>query len=149
MKILIISDSHGNIANLKHVLGFGQKINVGAIIHCGDWDNIESVETVLSYKIPLYSVIGNADIADNIKNKFKDFLELNIDGRKIGVTHKPSDIKKYFTDKKFDIIFCGHFHSKDEGFVNGTRVVRSGALINGNNFVVYDTTTNEVEFINE
>ncbi|PIP57073.1 YfcE family phosphodiesterase, partial [Candidatus Woesebacteria bacterium CG22_combo_CG10-13_8_21_14_all_45_10] len=37
MKIVVISDSHGNIANLKHVLGFAKKIKAEAIIHCGDW----------------------------------------------------------------------------------------------------------------
>ena len=47
MKIIVIADSHGNIANLKHVMEFGKKIKVGAIIHCGDWDNVKAVETVL------------------------------------------------------------------------------------------------------
>ena len=41
MKILVISDSHGHIANLKHVLEIAKKIGVKAVIHCGDWDNLE------------------------------------------------------------------------------------------------------------
>ncbi len=149
MKILVVSDSHGNITNLKHVMGFAKKINAEAVIHCGDWNTLELVEIVLSYKILLYSVIGNADIADNIKNKFKDFLELDIGGRKIGITHKPSDIKKFFAGKKMDVIFYGHRHSKDESFVNGVRVICPGAIINGINFAVYDTSSGKIEFINE
>ena len=73
MKILIISDSHGNIANIKHVMGFATNINANAVIHCGDWDNLESVKTVLSFGIPLYSVLGNADTDPGFK--FKEFLE--------------------------------------------------------------------------
>lgn len=157
MKLLIISDSHGNIANLKHVVGFGKKIGVKAIIHCGDWDNVESVETVLSFGIPLYTVLGNADIDFSISEKLKaksekfseDFLELNLGGRKIGITHKPSDLKKYFENKKLDIIFCGHRHSKDESIVAGVKVVRPGAIIIGNNFAIYETVNNRVEFVED
>jgi hypothetical protein len=163
MKILIISDSHGNIANLKHVLGFAEKIKVDAVIHCGDWNTIESVETVLSFRIPLYTVLGNADIHEGVIQKLKksaslrgksqkfseDFLDIRMGGRKIGITHKPSGVKKFFEGKKLDIIFTGHRHSKDESIVNGIKVVRPGAVINGNNFAVYDTVTNRVEFIED
>ena len=157
MKLLIISDSHGNIVNLKHVMGFTKKIEAGAVIHCGDWNTLESVETVLSFGIPLYTVLGNADIHKDVTQKLKvksqkfseDFLEPELDGRKIGITHKPSDVKKFFGGKKLDIIFTGHWHSKDESIINGIKIVRPGAIINGNNFAVYDTTTNRVEFVED
>lgn len=157
MKILVISDSHGNIANLKHVMGFAKKIGVSAIIHAGDWNTIEAVEEVLSSGIPLYTVLGNADIhlevTKMLKTKSKifseEFLEFELDGRKIGVTHKPSDLKKYFEGKKLDIIFCGHIHSKDESIVAGVKVVRPGAIINGNNFVIFDTDKNKIEFVKD
>lgn len=157
MEILVISDSHGHIANLKFVMGFAQKIKAGAIIHCGDWNTIEAVETVLSTKIPLYTVLGNADVRPEVikilKLKSKMFsenhLEFELGGRKIGITHKPSDLKKYFEGKKLDVIFCGHIHSKDESTVAGVKVVRAGAIIKGNNFAIFDTSTNKVEFIQD
>lgn len=157
MKILVIGDSHGHIANLNHVIGFAKKYGVSGVIHCGDWNTIEAVEEVLSYGIPLYTVTGNADIRPEVIQKLKvgsqkfseTFLEFELDGRKIGITHKPSDLKKYFTGKKLDIIFCGHLHSKDESIVAGVKVVRPGAIINGNNFAIYDTKTNKVEFIKD
>lgn len=129
MKILIISDSHGHIANLKHVLGFAQKYKIGAVIHAGDWNTVESVKTVLSYGIPLYSVLGNADIREDVIQKLKiksqnfskEFLEIELGKRKIGITHKPADIKKFFEGKKLDIVFTGHYHSKDEREVDGVR----------------------------
>lgn len=111
MKVLVISDSHGNIANLKHVMGFAEKIKAKAVIHCGDWSNIESIETVLSYNIPLYSVLGNADIDPKVSEKLKmqsekfseDFLKIEIGKEKIGIIH---DIKK-LKEKNLDIIFLG------------------------------------------
>ncbi len=143
MKILVISDSHNNIANLKHVLGFGQKIKVGVVIHCGDWNTVETVETVLSFGIPLYAVVGNADIADNIKTKFPESLEIEIDGRKIGITHSIKKVK--FDINNFDIIFCGHRHKQEMK----DNIVNPGALENGINFAIYDTVSGQTEFITE
>jgi putative phosphoesterase len=155
MKVLVISDSHGNVANLKHVMGFGKKIKVGVVIHCGDWDTIETVDAVLSFGIPLFTVLGNADIREDVIQKLKvksqkfneKFLVIELGGRKIGITHKPSDNKKYFLDKKLDIIFNGHLHSKYESKETPIKVVRAGALINGINFAVYETRTNQVGFV--
>jgi hypothetical protein len=157
MKILVIGDSHGNITNLKHVMGFAEKILRGVVIHCGDWNTPESVETVLSYNVPLYAVLGNADVDPTITQKLKiksqkfskDFLEFEINGRKVGVTHKPSDNKKYFTDKKLDVIFNGHLHSCSESRWRGIKVFRPGATISGINFAVYDTLSDKIEFVNE
>jgi putative phosphoesterase len=155
MKVLVISDSHGNLVNLNHVLGFAKKYGVTAVIHAGDWNTIESVETVISFGIPLYTVAGNAEVREEVTKKLKvkskkfskDFLEIELDEKKIGITHKPSNNKKFFGEKRLDIIFNGHMHSRDESIVNGTKIVRPGAIINGNNFAIYDTKTNRVEFV--
>lgn len=157
MKVIIISDSHGNIANLKHILGFAKKFKIDAVIHCGDWNTIESVDAVLSFGIPFYTVLGNADVREDVINnlqfkskKFGDqFLIINLGERNIGITHKPSNNKKFFVGKKLDIIFNGHMHFKDESDVNGIKIVRPGAVINGNDFAIYDTKTNRVEFIED
>jgi putative phosphoesterase len=163
MKVLVISDSHGHISNLKHVMGFAKKYKIDAVIHCGDWNTLESVETVLSFGIPLYTVLGNADIHEDVINNLKrmhhsvgksknfgeQFLILELGKRKIGITHKPSDNKKFFGGKKLDVIFNGHKHSKDESIVNNVKIIRPGALINGNNFAIYDTDSDKIEFIED
>lgn len=157
MKLLIISDSHGNIASLKHILGFAKKFEIDAVVHCGDWDNIESVNAVLSFGTPLYTILGNADIDPGIgkilkakSEKFnEDILVFGLGGRKIGITHKPSNNKKFFGGRKLDVIFNGHQHSKDENIVNDIKIVRPGPIINGNNFAIYDTKTNIVEFVQD
>jgi hypothetical protein len=157
MKILVISDSHGNVASLKHVVGFAKNIKVGAVIHCGDWNTLEAVETVLSVGIPLYTVLGNADIRPEVIEKLKtksemfseDYIKFEIGGRKIGVTHRPFDVKKFFAGEKLDVIFHGHWHQKDHKKIDGVRVVRPTAIIRGNNFAVYDTTSGKIEFVED
>lgn len=154
MKILIISDSHGNIANLKHVMGFGKKINASAVIHCGDWDNIESVETVLSFGIPLYTVLGNADIEEGLEEYIKfnakkfdpNFLKFELGGRRIGVTHR---VKKDDVYENLDIVFSGHYHTDESKMIDFLKFVRPGAILNGINFAIYETETNDTEFIKD
>lgn len=155
MKILIISDSHGNIANIKHVMGFAKTIKAEAVIHCGDWNNVEAVNTVLSFGIPLYTVLGNADVDSDIEEVLKFqakkfdpyFLKFKIDGRRIAVTHNIVNCKLKI--ENLDVVFSGHYHSKEEKTVNWTKFIRPGALINGNNFAVFETINNRVEFFEE
>lgn len=157
MKILIISDSHGHIANLKHVVGFAKKYKVNGIIHAGDWDTSTAVEVVRLSGIPFYTVLGNADIhselvtdlRNNAKKFGENFLIVNLGGRNIGITHKPSDNKKYFGGKKLDLIINGHYHSPYESVETPVKMIRPGAIIIGINFAIYDTVKNKVEFINE
>ncbi|KKR69693.1 MAG: Phosphodiesterase, MJ0936 family [Candidatus Woesebacteria bacterium GW2011_GWA2_40_7b] len=155
MKILVISDSHGNIANLKAVMEIGKKAGVKVVIHCGDWADLAAFDTVLPFGIPIYSVLGNADIDPDLEEalrleckKFDPYLlKLKIDGRKIGVIHNVD-----FKNEKlyeFNIVFSGHLHSKEEKIVNWTKFVRPGALINGINFAVYETVSGTIEFVNE
>jgi len=138
-------------------MGFAKKIKVGAVIHCGDWNNPISVDTVFNFNIPIYAVVGNADINPEIARRLKfcaekfsdNSLKFELDNIKIGITHKPSDIQKYFSDSDLDIIFCGHLHSQNESEFNGVKVIRPGALEIGINFAVYDTVTKKIEFIND
>lgn len=155
MKVVVISDSHGNIANLKHVMGFAGKIKAGAIIHCGDWADLKSVETVKSFKIPLYSVLGNADIDPKVGEELSEqckkfdrvFLEFEISGKKIGVINS---IKKLPIEPAgVDIIFFGHSQKQQESFRDGTKLINPGALEQEIEFAVYDTDSGGISFIDE
>lgn len=149
MKILVIGDSHGNIANLKHVLGFGKHIKVEAVIHTGDWNTLKSLETVFNYNISIYTVLGNADIDSKLIRKLnifpkkfsEDFLKFKIGGIKIGVIHNIKKIKENI--EGFNFIFCGHYHRQSrEG-----NIINPGTLESEINFAVFDTKTKEVELI--
>lgn len=153
MKIVVISDSHSNIANLKYVLGFAKKIKAKAIIHCGDWDNLKVVDEVLSSDIPLYAVLGNADVDERIANRLqrlgenfrKDYLEFELGGRRIGVIH---DFNHLVSSIEYlSILFCGHQHRQMVKMADRVKVISPGALHSIKpSFVVYDTETNGIEF---
>lgn len=157
MRILVISDSHGNITNLKHAMGFAKKIDADAIIHCGDWDNRESVYEVATAGIPVYGVMGNADVDPEVYQILKekltkfdpDFLKIILEGRTIGISHFPDKINKQIDTQKFDILFHGHTHRKRNDLIGKTRVVNPGALHRtaDSSFAVYDTRQNNVEFV--
>lgn len=148
MKAVVISDSHGNIANIKLVLEFAKKIKAGAVIHCGDWDNLRAVEEVLKSRIPVYGVLGNADVDPEIAKIVKDqWLKVNLGGRKIGITHNYLTIEHQPLVINCDIVFCGHRHFKSEKIIDGIKVISPGALHSVKlSFAVYDTDTNGVEF---
>lgn len=147
MKIVVIGDSHGNIANVKLVLGFAGKIKADGIIHCGDWDNLRAVKMVYSYKIPVYGVLGNADIDPRIAKMVNgQWLKINLGGEEVGIIHNLTISHKPLTIG-CDVVFCGHRHFKSERIINGVKVISPGALHSVKpSFAVYDTITNGVEF---
>lgn len=146
MKLVIFGDTHDNIANIKHVMGFAKKIKAEAIIHTGDWSSLKAYEAVKSYGIKIYGVLGNADISPEIINKFKDFLEFEINDLKIGLVHNIKKAKLEFFKNK-DIIFTGHYHKQMKWDENDCFYIRPGALENDVNFAIFDTKTKVVEFI--
>lgn len=156
MKLLIISDTHGNIANIKAVMEIAKKSGIKAVIHCGDWDNKDSIEAVLKYNLPLYAVAGNADVDSDIDEFLKFnakkydpyFLKFSLDGRRIAIIHRAKE-EFINTIGNLDIVFNGHYHSKEIRVVNFIKFVRPGALINGINFAVYETETGEVDFVTD
>lgn len=140
---------------MKHVLGFAKEIKAGAIIHLGDWNNLSAIETVINSGIPVYAVLGNADIDPEIavllSKKAKMFNErwlmINLRGKKIGVVHNLTIDHQPLTID-CDIVFCGHTHKQEEKLVDGIKVVNPGAMENNIFFAVYDTEINGVELMN-
>ena len=158
MKILIISDTHGNINGIRHVLGFAKSQNIGAVIHCGDFATTQDVFEVLRANIPLYAVFGNADEArfQEIANALSaavqkgDTIEFELDNRKIAIAHQPEKISSHIQSGKFDAIFHGHLHmSASVKTIGNTLVVNPGALGSTPkpSFAIYDTKTNTAELI--
>lgn len=135
-------------------MGFAKKLDVGSVIHCGDWDNLKTVDRLLSFAIPLYAVTGNADIDKSINKKLtvasekfgEEFLQLTLGDKKVGVIH---DVAKLGKVGNLDILFCGHIHRQSSWVDRGVRVFRPGALVKEVNFLIYDTDLDKVEFIHD
>lgn len=157
MKVVVVSDTHGNIARLRHILGFAKEIGAEAAVHCGDWDNADIIKEAIASGIKLYTTLGNADVNSEIvellkKNKvvFDDlFLRVEIGGKKIGISHYKHELVKRIPEG-FDIGFFGHTHRKEEAVSSGVKLINPGAIFQTDNpsFVVYDMDKSKVELIN-
>src|SRR3989344_8675452 len=110
MRVLVISDTHGNINHIRHVLGFAKAQNMSAIFHCGDFSTSQDVVEVLHSGLSLYAATGNADEAryDDIWSALEpavergDTLEFTLDGRKSGMGHQPSKVREFIESENFD-----------------------------------------------
>lgn len=159
MKILAVSDSHGNIVRLKHVLGFVKNSRAWAVVHCGDWGTVEAARAVGYIKVPVYAVLGNADEARarQIEKVLEevgvslgvDTLEVELGGKKTVVAHQPGKVAGIIESGEYDIVFHGHTHQRKDKWYGKTHVINPGALSNTKkpSFAVYDTVSDKVEFI--
>lgn len=158
MNVLVISDTHGNINMIRHVLDFAKHQNMQAIFHCGDFSTTQDVAEVLRSGLPLYAVLGNADEARyndiwkalSLAKKRGDVIEFELEKRKIAIAHQPSKVDDKIRSGEYDAVFHGHLHQRARVEIyDRTLVVNPGAL--GDtitpSFAVYDTMSNTAELI--
>lgn len=159
MRIAIISDSHGNAANLKKVAAWLKIEKIKIILHCGDIGSPESLEESLeNFNGKLLGVIGNVDKNYRIPtadyNKIKnaeiseDVLETKIADKKIAVVHFPDKAMELAESGDFDLVFYGHTHRPWEDKIRNCRVINPGELagqIFKPTFAVYDTQVDLLE----
>lgn len=158
----MISDSHGNINLIRHVLGFAKTQGMEAVFHCGDFSTSLDVATILRSGLPLYAVLGNADEAryNEIWNALNnssspihcapDVLEFTLANRKIAMGHQPEKVREQRNSGQFDAVFHGHLHMNARvEMYDKTLVVNPGALgaTTKPSFAVYNTQTNTAELI--
>lgn len=116
MKIGIISDTHLGVDTEK-LKGFIEKYftEVDLIIHAGDFNYINVIDTIRRYK-EFIGVYGNNDI--DIVKKLMDYKRIiEVKGYKVGIIHghgkeKTTFDRAYneFLEDNPDIIVFGHSH---------------------------------------
>jgi hypothetical protein len=148
MKIAIVSDTHGNVANLKKAVDWIENQNIQMIFHCGDIGNRESLkESLENFSGKFFAVLGNMDADFNLK-EYKKILEIKIENKKFAITHKPDDAKKLAESGKYDLVFYGHTHKPWQEKVGNCRMINPGELagqIFKPAFAVYDTENDFLE----
>lgn len=164
MKIAIISDIHDNFHNLILVLEkIKENQDIKKIIFLGDFINNGVAKILAGSNIPVQAIWGNNDgdksaitktslspqsnmtIADNV------YDSLEIEGRKIFITHYPDLAKPMAKSGEFDAVFYGHNHIKNQDKIGDCLVVNPGEVSGHKNsqisFAIYDTDKNEAEII--
>ena len=129
MKILVMSDSHGNT---NAILSAINKELPDYIIHLGDGVNDTSVIKANFPDIPLHAVKGNCDFFSSLAET--EVFVLN--NKKFLITHghlfyvKSSlfRLMKYADEQKCDIVLFGHTHKPHNEEVNGILYVNPGCM---------------------
>ena len=111
MKILVVSDSHGNNENVKKAIEKAGKIDY--LIHLGDVGaNYREIETMA--RVPSYFVSGNTDYIPELKDRlilmFGEHRIYAVHGHREGVSMGLSTLRYNALQNECDIALYGHTH---------------------------------------
>lgn len=130
MRILVMSDSHGDYGRVRQAALAQQKAEI--IIHCGDGEReIGNLKLDFQDKA-IYGVRGNCDWGSAMP--IEDFI--NVEGRKIMFTHGYSyyvksgygAVKQAARDNHADIVLFGHTHIPLDEYEDGLYVMNPGSI---------------------
>lgn len=143
MRILILSDSHGNIWNMKLAV---ERTKPDQIIHLGDhFRDGEALKEAYPL-LPVAQVIGNCDLYDFSARGGKDQLILTLDGHRIMLCHghryhvKSSLLSLSYAAREAEAELClfGHTHIPHLEQLDGSTLLNPGS-IGGGDFAVAET----------
>ena len=116
MKILLVSDSHGDYEALEQL--YKKYPNMDLYLHAGDSEQDE-----WSLK-PFISVRGNCDHYYD----FQNFLVIPSPYGNIYVQHTPYVSKSVINEHNAKIVIHGHTHTRRNEKVNGILFINPGAI---------------------
>ena len=115
MKLGILSDTH-NLLRPEALAG------ADAILHAGDVGGRELLDRLKAIA-PVYAVRGNAD--RDWAEGLPQFLELELDGLRVYVTHKKKDLPEDL--RPYDLVVIGHSHQYSETEIGHTLLLNPGS----------------------
>ena len=164
MKIAIISDIHDNAHNLvlalEKISAYG---NIKKIIFLGDFAGAAIAGLLCASPIPVFAIWGNNDgdkclitkfsleENSNMEVGFETFDIIEIEERKVFLTHFPLLAKSMAKSGDFDAVFYGHDHTKNKERIGDCLVINPGEIgaykTGIATFAIYDSETNDAEII--
>lgn len=162
MRIAILSDAHDHIENVRAVMVDIAKRKADVLLFCGDFCAPGPARIMSEFAGPIHTVFGNND-GDRLNisgmlSKAKDatvhkeYAELLLDSKRIGMTHYPFYADKMAKSGDFDLVCFGHDHQQRVMEYGQCLAVNPGSLnavrdtdILG--FAMYDTQTHVAELI--
>lgn len=130
MRILVVSDTHGNLYNLKKAVE--QQKSAQVIIHCGDSKGeLDEIKMLYNDKA-FYAVKGNCDFASMLP--FDEII--TIENKKIFITHGHIYNAKMTLynlcckarQENADIVLFGHTHNAVSLYDDGLYILNPGSL---------------------
>ncbi|TVP91463.1 metallophosphoesterase family protein [Alkalibacterium sp.] len=127
MKLIIVSDNHGDTYYMEEILSIYEN-EVDSWIHCGDSEMKENHPLWQNYK----TVIGNMDYATGFELErlveFKENKFLVVHGHKHAVKQSNEEMKKRAKEEGVDIVFFGHTHIPSVEQEDGILFINPGSL---------------------
>lgn len=133
MKVLVISDTHGNIENAKSVLNQVIPLGVKTVLHCGDYISDARLIEKFYPQVEVYGVYGNCDVG--FGGVYSDVITLEgvsiymSHGHKYGV--KWGDYDEVVIDAiahEATVAICGHSHQAYLKKKQGVLIMNPGSL---------------------
>ena len=118
MKLGIISDTH----NLLRPEVLSAVTGADVILHAGDISS-QTVIDQLQMIAPVRAVRGNAD--KDWAEHLPLFLDFELDGQRIFMTHKKKDLPKDLSE--YDLVITGHSHQYSETWQGSTVMLNPGS----------------------
>ena len=129
MKILVVSDSHGNSFSLKRIID--HNLDADIIVHCGDChEELDSIRMKNPNK-KYYTVRGNWRYPSVLKTElFFDELGFKFmvtHGHKYNVKDSVDELVEAAKDAGADIVLFGHTHIAYNKEIDGVMLLNPGA----------------------
>lgn len=163
MKVGVISDIHENFHNLILALQAMEKNGVKQIICLGDLINAGIAKVLAFQSTPVFMIWGNNDgekvdimkasarAGSQLKVSLNVYDFLEIDNRKIFISHYDDLAQPMAQSGLYDAVFYGHNHISKQEMVNDTLVVNPGEICaqksGKSTLAIYDTDSNTAEII--
>lgn len=121
MKLGIMSDSHDNMPLIAKAVALFNHEKVDLVLHAGDFISPFTNIEFRKLNARMVGVFGNNDgDKPNLLKRFgdigelhDDFVELELDGRKVVLMHQPKFLESLTAASKYDLVVYGHTHKVD------------------------------------
>lgn len=151
MKILVISDSHGFMTELRNILK--QERHCDVIMHLGDGGaDMLSMSEFTAGK-PVYQVKGNCDIsAYNFPEKIISYIGnikfIACHGHRFNVKTDPSALFYAAKENGCALALFGHTHVPFHEMYEDVELVNPGSVSNGN-YCIIQTENDSISIIHQ
>jgi uncharacterized protein len=139
MRLGILSDTHGHIANTLAAVRMLESLGVAALLHCGDIGSPEIPKLLAPW--PTHFVFGNCDpdhasLRAAIEQASPNhtchglFGDLQLDSRRIALLHS-HDARLFHRvchSADYDLVCYGHTHQSEHHHNGPTLILNPGAL---------------------
>lgn len=141
MRLGVVSDSHGHVANTLAAMRMLQALEVDRVLHCGDIGSVDIVPLLAAW--PTDFVFGNCDgqrgeLTAAIKAAGQtchgEFGALEIEGRRIALLHSHDGrrFRETLHSGQWDLVCYGHTHVASIDQYGTTMALNPGALYRAN-----------------